>query len=72
MEMQRLTVANQAAQEQLKGLQDVKQRLGHLEAAVNKFLASGVSEDQHERTSANQAPESAQSEGAGFVTDSGP
>ena len=72
MEMQRLTVANQAAQQQLKELQGVKQRLGHLEAAVNKFLASGVSEDQHELTSANQAPARDHSEGAGFVTDGGP
>jgi hypothetical protein len=55
-EIQRLTVTNQGAQQQLKELQDVKQKLGHLEAAVNKLLASGISEDQHELTSANQAP----------------
>jgi Chaperone of endosialidase len=72
MEMQQLTVANQAAQEQLKELQGVKERLVHLEAAVNKFLASGVSEDQHELTSANPALARDHSEGAGFVTDSEP
>jgi Chaperone of endosialidase len=71
MEMQRLTAANQAAQQQLKELQDVKQRLGHLEAAVNKFLASGVSEDQPELTSANRPPTRDHSQGASFVTDSG-
>jgi hypothetical protein len=40
-EIQRLTVANQAALQQLKELQEVKQKLGLLEATVNKFLASG-------------------------------
>jgi hypothetical protein len=34
-------VANQAALQQLKELQELKQKLGLLEATVNKFLASG-------------------------------
>ncbi len=44
-EIQRLTVANLAAQQQLIELQEVKQKLGRLEASVNKFLASGISAD---------------------------
>jgi hypothetical protein len=44
-EIQRLTVANQAAQQQLIELQEVKQKLGRLEASVNRFLASGISAD---------------------------
>ncbi len=44
-EIQRLTVANQAAQQQLIEMQDVKQKLGLLEATVNRFLASGLSAD---------------------------
>jgi hypothetical protein len=40
-EIQRLTAANQAALQQLHELQAVRQKLGFLEATVNKFLASG-------------------------------
>jgi hypothetical protein len=40
-EIQRLTAANQAALQQLHELQEVRQKLGFLEATVNKFLASG-------------------------------
>jgi len=41
-EIQRLTAANQAALQQLQELQEVRQKLGLLEATVNKFLlASG-------------------------------
>ena len=42
-EIQRLAQANQAALRQSKELQEVKQKLGLLEATMNKFLASGLS-----------------------------
>ena len=53
-EIQRLTVANQAALQQLKELQEVKQKLGLLEATVNKFLASDLSVDHDELISAGR------------------
>jgi hypothetical protein len=55
-EIQRLTAANEAAQQQLNELEEVKQKLGRLEAAVNKFTASGVPRDQNELASAGQGP----------------
>lgn len=51
-EIQRLTAANQAALQQLKELQEVKQKLGLLEATVNKFQASGLSGDHDELVNA--------------------
>ena len=45
-EIQRLTVATEAAQQQLNELQQVKQKLGRLEAAVNKFMVAGLSGGQ--------------------------
>jgi hypothetical protein len=55
-EIQRLTVANQATLQQLKELQEVRQKLGLLEATVNKFLASGLSGDHDELISAGWVP----------------
>jgi hypothetical protein len=55
-EIQRLTVANQAAQQQLKELQEVKQKLGLLEATVSKFPASGLSGDHDELISVSRVP----------------
>jgi len=55
-EIQRLTVANQAAQQQLNDLQDVKHKLALLEATVNNFLAHGPSGDQRSLASAGARP----------------
>jgi hypothetical protein len=55
-EIQRLTVATEAAQQQLNELQEVKQKLGRLEAAVNKFMVSGLSRNEDELASAGQSP----------------
>ena len=62
-EIQRLTVANQAAQQQSIELQEVKQKLGRLEASVNKFLASGVSADA-DKTGASELLAGARPSGA--------
>jgi hypothetical protein len=55
-DVQRLTVANEAAQQQLNELEEVKQKLGRLVAAVNKFMASGLSRNEDELASAGQGP----------------
>jgi hypothetical protein len=55
-EIHRLTVATEAAQQQLNELQEVKQKLGRLEAAVNKFMVSGLSGNEDELASAGQGP----------------
>ncbi len=55
-EIQRLTVANNAAQQQLSELQEVKQKLGHLETTVNKLLAAGLPGDRNKLASALERP----------------
>ena len=45
-EIQRLAVANEAAQQRLNELRQVKQKLGRLEVAVNKFMVAGLSGGQ--------------------------
>jgi Chaperone of endosialidase len=50
-EIQRLTVANDAAQKQLSELQGVKQKLEYLEATVNRLTADERSRDRREMTS---------------------
>lgn len=46
-EIQRLTVANQAVQQQLDELQDVKQKVAYLEAAMSRLASSGSSGDHN-------------------------
>ena len=55
-EIQRLAVANEAAQQRLNELRQVKQKLGRLEVAVNKFMVSGLSRNEDELASAGQGP----------------
>jgi len=55
-DLQRLTVATEAAQQQLNELHEVKQKLGRLEAVVNRLMASGLSGDHDEPTGAVQGP----------------
>ena len=55
-EIQRLAVANEAAQQRLNELRQVKQKLGRLEVAVNRFMVSGLSRNEDELASAGQGP----------------
>ena len=54
-EIQRLTVANQAAQQQLSELQEVKQKLGYIEASVDRLMANERSGDRRELTSVGRS-----------------
>lgn len=54
-EIQRLTVANDIAQQQLSELQEVKQKLGYLEASVSRLMADKRSEQRRETTSVGQS-----------------
>jgi hypothetical protein len=53
-EIQRLTVANQTAQEQLSELQELKQKLAYLEASVSRLVAE-PSGDRKETTNTGQS-----------------
>jgi len=53
-DVQQLTVANEAAQQQLNELEEVKQKLGRLEAAVN--IVAGLPRNEYELASAGQSP----------------
>ena len=55
-EIQRSAVANEAAQQRLNELRQVKQKLGRLEVAVNRFMVSGLSRNEDELASAGQGP----------------